>query len=130
MASSIEESNAWIRRAEQTVRAAGSLLADGYYRDATSRAYYAMFYAAKAAVLTEGVEANKHSAVIAAFGRLFAKTGRLPASLHQSLTGAFDARQTADYSVTRDITKEEAERRVAEAKEFVSEVTRMVAASK
>ncbi|MHB0871800.1 MAG: HEPN domain-containing protein [Chloroflexota bacterium] len=122
MAGSIEESRSWIRRAEQTVRAASSLLADGYYRDAVSRAYYAMFYAAKAAVLTEGVEANKHSAVIAAFGRLFAKTGRLPYELHRTLAGAFDARQTADYSVTRDITQKEAERRVAEAEQFVKAV--------
>lgn len=81
-----------------------------------------MFYAAKAAVLTEGVDVNKHSAVIAAFGRLFAKTGRLPPSLHRSLTGASDARQTADYSITRDMTKEEAERRVAEAEQFVNTI--------
>jgi uncharacterized protein (UPF0332 family) len=48
-----------------------------------------MFYAAKAAVISEGVDVSKHSAVIASFGRLFANPGRVPKQFHRTLLDAF-----------------------------------------
>lgn len=77
MAGSLEEVELWLDRAEETLKASKALRDRGFYKDAVSRAYYAMFYAAKAAVVKEGVRGKKHSGVISAFGRLFAKTGRL-----------------------------------------------------
>jgi uncharacterized protein (UPF0332 family) len=60
------EVKANIERAEQAVDAARKLASDGYYDFAASRAYYAVFYAASALLLREGLEFRKHSGVIAA----------------------------------------------------------------
>ena len=49
-------------------RAAAELLLDQHYSDfAVSRAYYAMFYAAQALLLTRNIRRTKHSGMIAAF---------------------------------------------------------------
>lgn len=95
--SGLEEPDRWLARAEETLQAAEVLAEREFYKESVSRAYYAMFYAAKAAVVWEGVRVKKHSAVIAAFGRLFAKSARLDARLHTALMNAFEERGDADY---------------------------------
>jgi len=50
-----------LERAENSIQAAKELAASGFYDFAASRAYYAAFYAATAALLDEGLEFSKHS---------------------------------------------------------------------
>ncbi len=69
MAGGLEEARTWMHLAEEALGAARTLSREGYYRRATSNTYYAMFYAAKAAIILEGVDVSKHSAVISAFAR-------------------------------------------------------------
>lgn len=126
MAGSLEEVQDWMHLAERALSATRTLLGNGFHREAMSRAYYAMFYAAKAAVVSEGIRASKHSAVVSSFGHLFIHTGRVPSHLHQALTRAFADRQSADYTPRWETTKEEVETRLAQAEEFVSEVTRIL----
>lgn len=64
---------------------------------AANRAYYAMLYAAQAALASEDVDVRSHGAVHAAFGARFARTGRLDPRLHRWLLDAFDLRLLADY---------------------------------
>jgi uncharacterized protein (UPF0332 family) len=58
-----------MRRAERSLRSARNLLDDGDHDFAISRAYYAMFYAATAALLSQNIKRSKHSGVIAAFAQ-------------------------------------------------------------
>jgi uncharacterized protein (UPF0332 family) len=51
-----------------------------------------MFYIAEAFLLGEGLTFSSHSAVIAAFGREFAKTKRLPVEYHRYLINAQEKR--------------------------------------
>lgn len=46
------------------------------------RTYYAMFHAATAALLSQGIRRSKHSAVVAAFGRHLVKSGKFTAEQH------------------------------------------------
>ena len=64
---------------------------------AANRAYYAMLYAAQAALAGENVDVRSHGAVHAAFGARFAKTARLEPRLHRWLLDASDLRLLADY---------------------------------
>jgi uncharacterized protein (UPF0332 family) len=73
------EQQALLEKAEQSLGAARLLATKGYSDFAVSRAYYAMFYTAQAILLSKKLSFSKHSAVIAAFGRHFAKPGHLPA---------------------------------------------------
>ena len=68
-----QEIAANLARAEESVQAAQVLMAAGYGDFATSRAYYAAFYAATAALLAEEREFSKHSGVIAAVHQYLCK---------------------------------------------------------
>ena len=72
------EQKALIEKAQASLNAARLLFDEHYFGFAASRAYYAMFYVVEALLLEEGSAFSKHSAVIAAFGQLFVKTGRVP----------------------------------------------------
>lgn len=89
---------------------------------AASRAYYAMFHAAEAALLSIGLSFSSHSAVVSAFGREFAKTERLPRELHAHLRQAFELRQTADYGPGNRVTEDAARRAVSHAEQFIAAI--------
>lgn len=108
-----------LAKAKESVEASDSLLKDGFYDFSASRAYYAMFYAAEAVLLTKDLSFSKHKAVIAAFGKEFVKSGLLSASLHAYLVEAFDSRQLGDYGPTGSLSKEKAERLIKQAREFL-----------
>lgn len=108
-----------LRKARESVRAAELLADDGLYDIAVSRAYYAMFYVAEAFLAGKGLSFSKHSAVHAAFGQHFARPGILPVHLHRHLLDASAARTLGDYEVGTDLTRDDAERMIAQAKEFI-----------
>jgi uncharacterized protein (UPF0332 family) len=47
------------------------------YRAAANRAYYAVFYAASAVLLTKDIERRRHSGVIGAFREHFVRLGMI-----------------------------------------------------
>jgi uncharacterized protein (UPF0332 family) len=108
----------WVEKSDENIKAAELLIREGFYAIATTRAYYAMFYAAQALLETQNLSFSKHSAVIAAFGKEFIKPGKLDPKLHQYLIGAQASRQTGDYETGIHMTPEEAERLLSWAKEF------------
>jgi len=102
-----EEIRAYRERAWQSLEAARQLASCGYPEFAVSRAYYAVFYLAKALLLQDGVEVNKHSAVIASFHQKFVKTGRLPMAEGQRLHWLFELRNLADYAVSVHLSEQQ-----------------------
>lgn len=105
--------------AKDNVRASELLLQNGFAGFAASRAYYAMFAAAEALLLARDLTFSKHSAVIAAFGRHFAKPGIVPVELHRAMLAAQRARQAADYGDVKQVTSEEASGHIDSAKELL-----------
>ncbi|WP_424095169.1 HEPN domain-containing protein [Moorena producens] len=75
-------------KARQSLGAARVLLDNGYPDYAASRAYYTMFYIAEAFLAGEGMSFSSHAAVISAFGRDFARTGRVPVEFHRFMIDA------------------------------------------
>ena len=113
------EVKANIERAEQAVNAAKKLLLDGYYDFAASRAYYAVFYAASALLLQEGLEFRKHSGVIAAIHQRFIKTGRMEKEFGKNLNWLFELRSIGDYGVTAHVPAADAEQAINTAMSFL-----------
>jgi uncharacterized protein len=66
---------ALLEKAMRSQKAAAKLLKNGDVDFAASRAYYSLFYTAEALLLSRGLSFSSHSAVIANFGKEFAKTG-------------------------------------------------------
>ncbi|MFG6099119.1 HEPN domain-containing protein [Leptothoe sp. ISB3NOV94-8A] len=83
-----DEQRELLLKAQQSLEAAQLLLSKNFADYATSRAYYSMFYVAQAFLEGKGMAFSKHSAVIAAFGREFAKTQQVPVKFHRYLIEA------------------------------------------
>lgn len=81
-----------------------------------------MFYMAEAALLQKGLAFSKHSGVISAFGKHFVKSCLIPSKYHRMLHDAFCVRNIGDYGYEEDVTREEAERVLMNAEEFLSYV--------
>ena len=116
-----------LQRARQAVRSAKTLLSTGDLNGTVNRAYYAMFYAAHAALAHRGIEAasSKHGILVAHFGQHLVKTRLLPRSLGKSLNQMLELRQRADYSGT-SVTPVDAERGLSQAEAFVAAVERLI----
>ena len=94
-------------KARASHEAATLLRREGYLDFAASRAYYALFYVAEALLLERGLSYSSHSAVIAAFGREFARTGNLDPRFHRYLIDAQDLRQVGDYGTGGNVTADQ-----------------------
>jgi uncharacterized protein (UPF0332 family) len=93
-----------IARARRSAASAKVLFDIGDMGGACNRAYYAMFDAARAALLAAGTEPPKseaiktHSGLIAAFSLHLIKAGRIPTHFGRALRQADQIRLIADYS--------------------------------
>jgi uncharacterized protein (UPF0332 family) len=119
-----EHSRALLDKAARNLETSSDLLQNEDFEVAVSRAYYAMFYAAEAVLLEEGLEYSSHGALHAAFSERLTRTGRLDIKLHRYLLDAFRARQSADYDAPSDISGDDARAAVDRAVEFVSVIRR------
>lgn len=108
-----------LERARMSQRAAANLLRDGFANFAASRAYYSMFYVAQALLLSKGLSFSSHSAVIAAFGKEFAKTRLLNPDFHRLLMDAQDKRNIGDYGMIGGIEDEDAQEILDWSKKFL-----------
>ncbi|NJK35652.1 MAG: HEPN domain-containing protein [Oscillatoriales cyanobacterium SM2_2_1] len=107
-------------KAQQSLEAAKLLLTNGYPDYATSRAYCTMFYIAEAFLEGAGLSFSNHSAVIAAFGREFAKPHRISPDLCRFLIEAQELRTTGDYGQFNAINIDQATEQIQRAKEFLA----------
>ncbi len=111
----------YIQKAEKKLAVAERLFRSGDYEDAVSRAYYAVYHAAQALLLTEGQEAETHKGVVTLFGLLFVKTGKFSKQIGKYLANLKDDRESGDYEVFSFVDSETAEQALLEAKEFLKE---------
>jgi uncharacterized protein (UPF0332 family) len=112
----------WLQMAEIKLSHARQILDIALYDDAISRAYYAMFYAAKAALLSEGLDLRKHSSVVAKFRELFVITGRIEADYLRYLGRAQSARERSDYAPFIPASREDAIEILATAEIFIAKM--------
>jgi uncharacterized protein (UPF0332 family) len=85
---------------------------------AISRAYYAMFYATNALLVSQAIFRKTHSGVISAFGQHFVKTGLIEAEYAKMLGQSFDSRLDSDYDVAFQPEPEMANKVVRDAERF------------
>lgn len=102
-------------RARRELAAAELLAEHGFSAQAVSRAYYAAFYAAEAALLTLGETRSKHGGVIAAFSQLLVRDRGLDDQAGRLLRSLFERRSQADYDIG-DVPAPEADLAVADAR--------------
>ena len=112
-----------LAKAREDLSLASRIVIDGGpYRVASSRAYYAAFYAMEAALLSMGITRSKHGGVISAFNRLFVNTGVFPSHFGALISGLFRYRNIADYEFESRISEAEARSHVQAASDIVGEI--------
>jgi len=117
-----QEIAANLERADQSLAAAMELFAKGYFDFAASRAYYAAFYAATAALLKGGLEFGKHSGVVSTIHQRFVKTGKLTKDQGKNLNWLFELRSVGDYGGAVHVSQQQCEQAIRVAQDFLSAI--------
>jgi uncharacterized protein (UPF0332 family)/predicted nucleotidyltransferase len=86
-------------RAEQALRAAEVLQAEGLAADAISRSYYAVMHAARAAILVHDTIVESHSALRRLFGQKLVRPGLIEKKWADVLSWQQAERVRADYQM-------------------------------
>lgn len=122
----LEEIKLHLQRAEEKLEAAKYLYDGEYYNDAASRAYYCMFHAATALLLTRDIVPKTHRELIRKFGLEFVKQEIIDEWSAKALRNQKDMRELGDYDVTSSISEEEAKQLIKNAKDFLAEIKQVV----
>jgi len=113
------EQAALLQKASDSLQAARLLASKGFHDFAVSRTYYTMFYVAEAFLLGDGLAFSKHSAVIAAYGQRYAKTGKVPQEFHRYLIEGAASRNIGDYDIRSTLSKDDAAEQMSRAEKFL-----------
>ncbi|MGH9426546.1 MAG: HEPN domain-containing protein [Terriglobia bacterium] len=116
-------------RAREAFESAQVCLERNLPHSAASRAYYAMFWAAQAALAHEGIRRSEwsHPALQASFvNELIRRRKRYPALLGPSLNRVLQLRLDADYRL-KGVSQKQATQAVRWAQEFVTAITEEIA---
>jgi uncharacterized protein (UPF0332 family) len=109
-----------LEQARETLRDASLLFENGGSSSSVvNRAYYTIFYATLALMVERQISASKHSGVIARFDQEFVKSGIFPKAMSRILHHAFDLRQIGDYRELLSLTREQAQKVLQDAEEFL-----------
>lgn len=122
----LKDPQTWLEVAEIKLENARQIFNLGLYDDAISRLYYAMFYAVKAALLTEGLDLRKHSSAVIKFRELFVLTGRVEAEYLRYLGRAQSARERSDYAPFIPASHTDASEMLVTAETFIAKMKEIV----
>jgi uncharacterized protein (UPF0332 family) len=112
-----------LENAIETLQAAHTLYEhDASPKSIVNRAYYAMFYATLALLVTTDSHSSKHSGVIALFDKEFVKNNIFSKELGKMLHEAFESRQEGDYKDYSQIDRKKASEILESADEFVKTI--------
>jgi len=111
-----------VNRAEESHQAAKVLLDGGFAGFSAAQSYYTMFYLTEALLHSKDLQFSSHSALIAAYGKEFAKTAILDPKFHRRIIIAERRRETGHYGVESVVTDEEALESFEWAEEFLQAV--------
>jgi uncharacterized protein (UPF0332 family) len=119
-----EEVGLYIKHAHEMLNAAEFNISGGFYGSAVNRAYYAIFYAASALLVTQGLSRSRHMGVIAVFRQRFVKPGLIETEYGDAYGRVMDDRHVSDYDVEATIEPGRAQTDLDDARRFVDRAER------
>lgn len=111
-----------IQTAKENLKSARILLDAEEYKGANNRAYYAIFNAINAVHALDGNAFKRHKDVIGNFNKGYVKTEIFPRELGRKIGEAEEIRHASDYDDFYIASREEAERQIAVADEFIQQI--------
>ena len=118
-----------LAKARRLVEAAEHLQKGGFYEDAVSRAYYAIFHAGCALLASIGRTVGTHEGLRAAIGEHFVRPGKLVPHMARILARTAADRNDADYNSATTFAEEDAKTSIEEAREFLAAIEALVSGS-
>lgn len=112
--------------AEERLKEAHLLYDQGFYNGSVSRAYYAMFAATRAALLTRNIQVKTHTGLRYAFGMEFIQNGLIDRIYGRMLSRGEHIREEADYGSEKRINKDEAESTLMSASSFIQIIKKVL----
>ena len=122
----LEQPAIWLVLSDDKMAEARDLLRLGHWRGAVSLAYYSMFYAAKAALVSVGVDLRKHRQAGSTLSEHFVRTGLLDQKFNRLLMKAMRARELSDYDPRQIVTEEDAKSALDNAEQFVKAIRKLL----
>lgn len=108
-----------LETAKNDLKSARALFAMEDYRGANNRAYYAIFHAINAVHAINGKAYKRHKDAVANFNKDYVKTSVFPREMGRKIGQAEEIRHASDYDDFYIASKEESERQIAVAGEFI-----------
>ena len=108
-----------LETAKNDLKSARVLLAIEDYKGANNRAYYSIFHAINAVHAVSGKAYKRHKDALANFNKEYVKTSIFPREMGRKIGQAEEIRHASDYDDFYIASKEEAERQVSVADEFI-----------
>ena len=95
------------------------MYANGRYKNALNRAYYSVFHSIRAVNALKEFDSSKHSGVIAFFNQNYVKEGIFSKDMSKIIKLCSENREKADYLDFFVASKDEAEKQILRAEDFV-----------
>lgn len=111
-----------IQTAKENLQSARILLAAEEYKSANNRAYYAVFHAINAVHALNGNAFKRHKDAIGNFNKNYVKTEIFPREIGRKIGEAAEIRHASDYDDFYIASREESERQIVVADEFIQMV--------
>lgn len=108
-----------IQTAWSDLNAARILFEAKEYKGANNRAYYAVFHAINAVHALKGEGYKRHKDAIGSFNKCYVKTGFFPREVGRKISELEEIRHASDYDDFYIASREESERQIAVANEFM-----------
>ena len=108
-----------IQTARDDLKAARILLQAEQYKSTNNRAYYAIFHAINAIHAVNGKAYKRHKDAVANFNKDYVKTEIFPREMGRKIGEAEEIRHASDYDDFYIASREEAERQITVADEFI-----------
>jgi uncharacterized protein (UPF0332 family) len=115
-----------LQRADVCLREARALHVAALPYGAASRDCYAVFHAARAMLVSVGLEARTHKGLVSMIGDHFVRPGKMSPELGRLVSRMQRDREDADYATGAVFTEAEVSRMVADAETFLAEARRLI----
>lgn len=122
----MDEYKILLKNAYEKLEASKVLFNNELYADSVSRAYYAMFFAARALLSTKKIYPKTHRGVLAQIGLEFITKGYLDKFSAKVLSTAMEDREEADYGIISKIIKEESKKIMKDAERFIKNIEKAI----
>ena len=108
-----------IETSKSDIKAAEILLVAKEFRGANNRAYYGIYHAISAVHALDGNAYKRHKDALANFNKNYVKTEIFPRKLGKKIVESEEIRHASDYDDFYIASKEESERQILTADEFI-----------